>query len=332
MASNGDPSTGGSSGLLAGARASTGALLVLGLLVGLAAYLLMPASYTAESRLAVGEQNVSTIQIPGYVEATEDLASNFARYVEDTPSLRDSLPGGGADVEDISASPIPESSVIRVEVTAATESAAVRGVNAVTSQLIDQVGTSDADLTAAQRAFSQAYSAYTAARTTAEATQATLDVLTADPRADPAVLEATRAAADQQAAQAALLDLQQEALGSSYRSAFSDAQTAPTLNSILQATTARADTVSRLQRDLVIGLLAGALLAAANVYRRRRRAQRAVAGQSGVERRSDTRPDDGRRRPADDVPADRGTDGAPLDDEVARRGTSERSTVRSGTE
>jgi hypothetical protein len=246
-------------------------LPVLGLLAGLGWFLVTPSSYTAESRLAVGEQTVSTIQIPGYVKATEELASNYARYVEDTPAIRDGLPDGGRGVSDISASPIPDSSVIRVEVVAATETAAVRGVNAVSQELLDQVATSEDDLDVARQAFSDAYLAYRAAQAAADAAQGTVRAFTADPRTDPAVLQTATTAADQAAAEAALLDLRQEALGATYRSAFADAAEAPTLSTIVAASTATADSASRLQRGLAIGLLAGGVLAALDVYRRRRR-------------------------------------------------------------
>jgi hypothetical protein len=246
-------------------------LPVAGLVAGLVWFLVTPSSYTAESRLAVGEQTVSTLRIPGYVKATAELASNYARYVEDTPAIRDGLPDGGRGVSRISASPIPDSSVIRVEVVASTETAAVRGVNAVAQELLDQVVTSEDDLVAARQAFSDAYLAYRTAQAAADAAQGTVRALTADPRTDPAVLQAATTTADQAAAQAALLDLHQEALGSTYRSAFADTAEAPTLSTIVAAESAPADTASRLQRGLVVGLLVGGVLAALDVYRRRRR-------------------------------------------------------------
>jgi hypothetical protein len=311
-------------------------LPVLGLLAGLGWFLVTPSSYTAESRLAVGEQTVSTIQIPGYVKATEELASNYARYVEDTPDIRDGLPDGGRGVSDISASPIPDSSVIRVEVVAATESAAVRGVNAVSQQLLDRVATSGDDLDAAQQAFSDAYLAYSTAQAAADAAQGNVRALTADPRTDPSVLQAATTAADQAAAQAALLDLRQQALGATYRSAFADAAEAPTLSTIVAASTATADSASRLQRNLVIGLLAGAVLAAASVYLRRRHD---AAPTGDVDGDVDGRAPE-RNRPDAATPADREAadtvesrsagdlaPGDPDEQAFARRGATARSAV-----
>ena len=301
-------------------------LPLLGLLAGLGWFLVTPPSYTAESRLAVGEQTVSTIQIPGYVKATEELASNFARYVEDTPEIRDGLPDGGRGISDISASPIPDSSVIRVEVVAATESAAVSGVNAVSQELLDQVAASGDDLGAAQQAFSDAYLAYSTARDAADVAAGNVQALLADPRTDPGVLQAATAASDQAAAQAALLDLRQQALGSAYRSAFADVADAPTLSTIVAASSATADSASRLQRDLVIGLLAGAVLAGASVYRRRRR----EADPSGaVIPRGDSGPPAPPGRDAvDTVDFVSAADPAPAasdDDDLHRRGATARS-------
>lgn len=83
-----------------------------GLALGLLAAVVTPTTYTAETRLAVGTGELSNLNIPGYPTASADIASNYARWV--TAEGAGGRIVGGDDVT-LSASPIPESNVIRIE-------------------------------------------------------------------------------------------------------------------------------------------------------------------------------------------------------------------------
>src|SRR5450756_1848419 len=48
-------------------------------------------NYTAETRLAVGPESFAALSVPGYVSASIELASNYARYVVDTNAGVDDL-------------------------------------------------------------------------------------------------------------------------------------------------------------------------------------------------------------------------------------------------
>jgi hypothetical protein len=249
-------------------------LALVGLVCGLGLFLATPSTYTAESRIAVGHETLSAIQVPGYVSATQQLASDYARYVQDTLSERSQLPDGGAGVRSISASPIPESNIIRVEVQATTAFVAVADAKAVTESLLEKVSGTNPDLQKAQQAFSQAYVDFQKAEAQATAAGDHVAALRANPSVNRSALDAAQAVANQQSAEAARLDLEQQALGANYRAAYSDAKATPSLTIMRSASGGVSDWSSRLQRDLLMGVLGGVLLACAYVYLRERRSGR----------------------------------------------------------
>lgn len=265
------------------------ALLVgLGVAVGAVAALAAEPAFTAESRLVVGEQGLAAARIPGYVAATQALAGEYARYAENTPELREQLPRGGEGVLSVTASPIPESSVIRVEVRATAGTTAVDAANAVSQVLIERVGAARPDVSSAEAEFSASVTALQTAQAEAEAASARLEALQNDPDASAEDVGAAQAEVDQRAVRVATAELQQQALGGVYRDAYASSATSPTLVVIRPASGAVSDSRSRLQRNGLLGAVVGALVAAAVVQGRRRLA----AGADG-------RP--ARRREADDA-------------------------------
>jgi capsular polysaccharide biosynthesis protein len=100
-------------------------------------------TYTAESRLLVGGFDVSAQAIPGFVAATQSLASTYARLVS-TPAVQQpaatSLQTSVAAVSGhISATAVPESSIIAVQGTATDKAGAVRFADAGSKALRDYV-------------------------------------------------------------------------------------------------------------------------------------------------------------------------------------------------
>ena len=117
------------------------ALTLLGAALGGAGGFLLPVSYGAETRLAVGAGSDSAYAIAGYPIAARELAQNYSRWVQNNATDGTWSPQG---VTSVGATPIPESGVIRIETRADDEPAAVAGADAVADELLgaaDRIGT-----------------------------------------------------------------------------------------------------------------------------------------------------------------------------------------------
>jgi capsular polysaccharide biosynthesis protein len=119
---------------------------------GLALGLMRAPVYSAESQLGVGSIDVDSQALPGYVEATQSLAGSYSRAIDSDPVLAALSRSTGQPRATLgarlSASPVAESSVIRVEATATGAADAVRLANAGAGALVQYVrglGTSRAD-------------------------------------------------------------------------------------------------------------------------------------------------------------------------------------------
>jgi capsular polysaccharide biosynthesis protein len=119
---------------------------------GLALGLTRAPVYSAESQLGVGSIDVDSQALPGYVEATQSLAGSYSRAIASDPVLATlSQSTGESRVAlrgRVSASPIAESSVIRVDAKAPAAADAVRLANAGAGALVRYVrglGTSRAE-------------------------------------------------------------------------------------------------------------------------------------------------------------------------------------------
>ncbi len=124
-------------------------LAVLGLLAGIQYAAAGGVTYTAEARLVVGSDELAAYEVPGYAAASEQLAANYSRYLgvrEAQGQLRFTLQGFEG-ITAVRASPIPDSSVIRVEVAGQSQRAALGAADAVADYLRDLVnrGASDRD-------------------------------------------------------------------------------------------------------------------------------------------------------------------------------------------
>jgi hypothetical protein len=114
-------------------------LVVLGAGGGGAAALVQAPVYTAEARLVVGESSLSANMIPGFALATQEIASNYSRFVTKGPVLQE-LPRSSARlVKTVSASPIPGSNIVRIEATATSAAAARLAASDASANLIRQV-------------------------------------------------------------------------------------------------------------------------------------------------------------------------------------------------
>lgn len=100
---------------------------------------LRPATYTAESLLAVGRINVSTVAAPGVVSASQSLASAYSRAISADAVSEEVEEKLGESPGETAASPIPESPVILIEGKAGSEGEAVKLANTASRALINYV-------------------------------------------------------------------------------------------------------------------------------------------------------------------------------------------------
>ena len=133
----------------------------------------VPVRYTSEVRLAVGQNSLKTLSVPGYVQATEQLAGIYARYVNtgsaglDDVGTRLGLAPGS--LVSATASPIAGSNVVRIQVEGTSGDAASLAATAIADSLVQQVNAPPDDRTAQKQALLEA------TRKSAEAQQAVTD-------------------------------------------------------------------------------------------------------------------------------------------------------------
>ncbi|WP_432531357.1 Wzz/FepE/Etk N-terminal domain-containing protein [Kineococcus auxinigenes] len=240
-------------------------------------------TYTGEARVTVGSESLDARVVAGYSQAATQLASDISRYVNDQQAVDGLAPLLGPDAEEISsiiASPIPESSVIRIEVFAKDPDTAARGAQAVAQQLTDQVNavTGESGEVLLQQ-YTELSNQVATAEQVAAQTKATFDALIGE-GADEAELAPARAAAEQAATALDVLEVQQSALGQRYREVVTSTPSAAGLRVVQEGRLAGSDRTSRIQQYGLAGALLGALLALVLAVVLDRRAE-ARAGRSG---------------------------------------------------
>ncbi len=279
-------------------------LAVLGLVVGVLVGSSRPTEVTAEARLAVGSGDLASYQVAGFASAATQLASNYARYAgaQSTPEQRRDLVGDVAgQVDDISASPIPDSNIVRVEVVSTSEAAAVLGADRAADRLVALTTGADpqrdpgkvlADFTAVSQEAAQAEALQ-------EQAKSQLSSLIGQ-KAAPAVLTQARVALAAATSKLSIAKLRQDALGGLYQEL---AQSPPTQSGLVvvdRAFVSETNATSQQQLFGVGGLILGALLGlVVAVVLSRRRVVRASAATTS-EGRGDLRSAD-RAELLDDV-------------------------------
>lgn len=250
-------------------------LVVAGTALGAGAGALLPPEYTAEARVAVGSNDLTALAIPGYAYGAQELAASTSRYVGNAQVLGELDPvlgGDAASVTGVSASPLPDSSIIRVEVTAVDAETAVRGTDALTTYLLEQAdrvnsSTDTDELLEEFSALSRQVAEAEAARTDAAA------ALAASPAGSPA-REAAREALVEGEASVDVLTAQQSALGARYEQATTASGITYQLRVVAGAALSSDTRTAAVQRYGVLGAGVGglaALIVAVLLDRRRRR-------------------------------------------------------------
>lgn len=231
----------------------TGLCLLAAVLAGL----LRPAVHTAEAKLRVGSGQMTALNIPGYPSAAQDMASDFARYVDMDGVFSEQLPEGAM----VKASPIVESNVIQIEATAPDAKTAVLAaqqtadglmgmVNQVRTEndpaeLMAEIQTNVGPLLEARRAAQEAAGTYESA---SDEDQPAIEV----ERRFDAYIEATKTLN--------ALELEQNARQDRYRSLVASQSTEADLHMIHGGTSTGSDRMAVLQRNAFLGLLGGLVL------------------------------------------------------------------------
>jgi uncharacterized protein involved in exopolysaccharide biosynthesis len=230
---------------------------VLGAGLGATAGFLVPATYTAEARVAVGSGDLTSGAIAGFPVAASQLASNYARYV----NIRGVA---GTDVPEnvsLSASQIPDSNVIRIEADSADPAAARAAANTAAQQLIEAVngsGKTSADDVYAE--FQKAAKADAAAQTDLAAAQHTLDNLLGEDNPSKADVKDARGEVTAATAKAAETGLTVAALRQRYTNLVSGSSTAANLLLIRTADGLSSNRTSLVTRMGLVGLAGGIVL------------------------------------------------------------------------
>lgn len=232
----------------------TGLCLVLTLALTL---LLRPPVHTAEARLAVGSGQMTALNIPGYPTASEAMASNYARWVNHQGVQGQSVPEGTLS---LTASPIVESNVLRIEATSHDPDVAVRAageaadalreaVNQVADfndpeALIQEISHNVAPLIVAREAAQRAEQDYNEAR---------------DDGMPAAELEEAFQAMVTAQQELIALELEQDGRRDRYRSLTASRSTEADLVEVLPAEEMGNDQMSALQRNGLLAVLLGLL-------------------------------------------------------------------------
>jgi hypothetical protein len=231
-------------------------LLALG--AALAYGLLRSPQYTAEARVTVGQISVATQGIPGFVTAASGLASAYSRAVDAPPVVRRAaaaaaVPEGEAR-DAVSASPIPDAPLFRVEAESDARGRAIALANGAAEGVIDYVRLVNrrADVRQGIRSrYGRVSRDVQRLRLARDAARRSFDRReTADTRER---LQAATGRYD-------TARLEQEALRNVYGSAIQGASAANLLQLLAPATEAESDRRSVLERLLLTGLLGGLVL------------------------------------------------------------------------
>jgi hypothetical protein len=242
-------------------------IIALGVILGLGLALVWPTNYTAETRLAVGGTSLAATAVPGFALASQELAANYARYVnnaQEQSDLESTLGVREGTVQEVLASPIPASNVVRVEVVASDAAAATRAAAAVAESLVRQVNAStdaedEADVTLEQ--YTDITNQVAAAEQASDAAAEAVKQASVQSGADVAAL---REQATQRAAELDILTVQQQALGQKYRAQVEATSAhAADLTVVEQAVYTGSNRLPNLERFGLAGAVLGAAIALA---------------------------------------------------------------------
>jgi hypothetical protein len=217
-------------------------------------------TYQATAQLAVGELNVSDpAAIGSVVQATESLASVYSRRIDAT-EVRKAISrevGNTSAAATVSATPVPDSPIVRVSAESADRDTAIRVANAGAEALTEHAQRLGEPAGGSESVFEE----YREASVEASELQARVRELERRFGSNPS-------AADQETLNDAEADyetakLRQEGLRLNYQSSQQTARSTPALSTFSLASAADSDRRQAMQVLLLLGLIAGAVIGAA---------------------------------------------------------------------
>jgi hypothetical protein len=238
------------------------AAVVLFVAVALVLGLKRTPEYTATAELSVGHAFVdSPAGIPGVIEATKSLASVYSRTAggaEVYEGMARRLRRQGIETTGtISASPIPDSPLIRVTGEADSEGEAVALANAGSEALAAHVN----DEVSAERSDDAAIERYEEASTEWRQALEARARATGNYRSDPTA--SNRVVLNRASAAVDVAELRRDAIRFAYQASGQSSANAPTLEAFSPANAATSDRSATLQLLLFIGLIGGLAAGAA---------------------------------------------------------------------
>ena len=259
--------------------------LLLGLLgaaAGLAlAYARSPV-YTAEASLNAGRLDVQAQAVPGYTQATQALADAYSRVassaaVLDAVARRTGVPRSTV-AREVKATPVPDSSVFRIEARTGDERRAIALANAAADEIVRYARKQTQSGPAPE--LLERYGAVRARANRLNSQAGALRSNVGNAASGPARRRLTRLQSRANAAQ-----LEADALQQAYISQSISSRGAASVTFLSRAREASSDRLDALQvggfAGLVTGLLAGGALAALLGARRRRLAASILSGARG---------------------------------------------------
>lgn len=232
-----------------------------GLTLGLFIALEEAPTYTAEVRVGVGAQDLASQSVPGFVASLGSLTSTYARFVnnssENIAAITQEADVQPGVVASIAASPIPESGVLRIEVSAFDPFAAKKVATIVANQLRSAVASSGSTLKESETLLNSR--ADNAARAAARQELAQYSLNQAEQRRAPSArLSELRSDLTSAMAAAAIAQAEQQAAISKYQNLFVNSGSTGVFV-IRPATITGNNSVTIAQQDSLLGLIAGFL-------------------------------------------------------------------------
>ena len=238
-----------------------------------------PVQYVAQAQLIAGAAGVTTTGTPAQAAAAETLAGTYSRVFDGDQVqalLREAMP----DLPAVDASPIPDSSIIRIEATAGDPDVAVEAADAgvvALQTVVASLLSNQAAIEAAGAQMSAANQRLAAAETALAAAEDALSAVVV-PGSNPAAYDAVAAAS----AEALNAEADAEALRDQYVDVLSESIPGNGVEPLAAAQLTSDTSAQRVQMGYAVGIVAGCLLGGGLAYlleiiRVQRRAARGAA-------------------------------------------------------
>lgn len=251
------------------------ALCLVGALLGFVLGGLLPSTKTAEARVAVGPGDMSAGAIAGFPEATREMSEDYARWVT-------SMGNQGQNGAKVSASPVPESNVIRVEAESGDAEQATQAAQQAAQQLVTSVneGRSETSPQQTLTAITDLSGKWSASATELDRAEWEFNKVNEATTSTSRQYDVAAAALTKARTAESVLRSQLEAQQDKYKKQVGDSSASADLRLISNAAVAGDTAGSLRQRYAILGLALGLLLALVLATLRDRRTAEARPGRA----------------------------------------------------